>query len=212
MKRFATMTALVAAAALTAGQASAVEIAGPNAGFELGDLTGYTTFGESAEAIISIESVSPSEGSNNVKLERTAVSGPGALGLKLNVGAGTVTPGSEVTVSFDARGSAAAGGVHFAELFSEVFPSGTSKTEILSGGPLFPPSDTTWTPYSFTTTLGPDVSNGLTLQFVAVTGGDPGSAATLEVDNISIDGVPEPSSLALLGLGGLAALRRRRRA
>lgn len=212
MKRIATLTALTAFAALTAGQASALEIAGPNAGFELGNLTGYTTFGESAEAIITIETTSPHSGANNIKLERTALSGGGALGLKLNVGDGIVSGNDPVTVSFWARGSAAAGGVHFAELFSEVDPSGTSKTEILGNAPLFPASATTWQQYSFNTTLGPDVSNGLTLQFVAVTGADPGSTSTLEIDDISITAVPEPSSLALLGLGGLAAFRRRRRA
>jgi hypothetical protein len=90
-----------------------------------------------------------------------------------------------VTVSFDARGAGAAGGVAFAELFSEIDGGGTSATEILGGGPLaLDPDPEVWTSYSFTTVAGPDVSGGLTVQFGAVTGADPDSQMFLCVDNV----------------------------
>ena len=48
------------------------------------------------------------------------------------------TQGKQIDIQFDIRGQAGAGGVLFAEFFSEILPEGVSKAEILSGGPLFP--------------------------------------------------------------------------
>lgn len=207
MKRIATLTALAAAAALTAGQASAADVA-VNGSFETGDFTGWTDF-LSPDA--TIETASPQDGSFYVRIDNQNDSGVAAIMKGSNFGAGTLPNGAAVEVRFWARGSAGAGGVHFAELFTELSGGGTSKTEILGGAPLFPSSDTVWQEYVFNTTLGPDASGGVTLQFNAATGAVAGSFSTLEIDNVSVDVVPEPSSLALLGLGGLAAFRRRRR-
>jgi hypothetical protein len=86
-----------------------------------------------------------------------------------NLQAGNLTPGAVVTVSFDMRGTlSGAGGVVFAELFSELAGEGVSKAEILGNGPLEPTA--AWTTYSFTTTLGADVSGGVTLQLKASCG------------------------------------------
>jgi len=48
---------------------------------------------------------------------------------------------------------------------------------------------------------------GTSLEFFQVFSGDPG---TYTIDNFQIEVIPEPSSTLLLGLGGLALLRRRR--
>jgi len=191
-----------------AANAAALELA-VNGGFETGDTTSWTPFVDSPSTF-SAEGTSPHSGSFNGKIENV-VSGSAALVKQANVGVGIVTPMQDITINFWARGSAEAGGVHFAELFSELDGGGTSKSEILSGGPLFPPSDTVWTEYTFNTTLGSDVSGGVTLQFNAATGANIGSTATFEIDDVSISVVPEPASLALLGFAGLALVSRRRR-
>jgi hypothetical protein len=124
-----------------------------------------------------------------------------------NLGIGEVVAGQEVTVSFDAKGTQGVAGVVFAELFSELDGEGTSKSEILGGGPLGLTDQ--YQNFAFTTTLGPDVAGGISLQFNAATGAVSGSTAEVFFDNVSI--VPEPASAAaLMGLGGLAMLRRRK--
>jgi hypothetical protein len=94
-------------------------------------------------------------------------------------------------VQFDLNGSlAGAGGVVFAEMFSEISGGGTSKSEIITGAPLFPvgPNDWTagWVSYSFNLTLGPDVSGGVTLQLKADCGANPGCTVDVFFDNVSV--------------------------
>ncbi len=155
-----------------------------NGDFEFGDTGGWldlTAVGQDFQAV----NVSPKSGDWNGRLENP-IPGTAAITKQANIGFGIVTPGQSITVSFWARGDAEIGGVHFAELFSELGGGGTSKSEILGGAPLFPASATEWQFYSFTTTLGPDVSGGLTLQFGAVTGADPGNYSLLEIDDVSV--------------------------
>jgi hypothetical protein len=102
-----------------------------------------------------------------------------------NLEAGNLTPGAAVTVSFDMRGTlSGAGGVVFAEFFSELIGGGVSKAEIFSGGPLALTAD--WTKYTFNTTLGPDVSGGVTLQLKASCGPVEGCGVDVFFDNVSI--------------------------
>ena len=125
-----------------------------------------------------------------------------------NIGIGQVTAGQEVTITFSAKGSFAAGGVAFAEFFSELDGGGTSSAEILGGGPLAVTSE--WQTFTFTTFAGPDVSGGITLQLTATTGGAPGSTAVVFYDNVSVTIIPTPGAAATLGLAGLFCARRRR--
>ena len=109
-----------------------------------------------------------------------------------NLGIGTVMPNSSVTVSFDLFGSlAGVGGVVIAEFFSELSGGGTSKSEMLSGGPLLPvaPNDWTagWVSYSFTVTTGSDVSGGVTLQLKTDCGANPGCTTDVFFDNVSVE-------------------------
>jgi hypothetical protein len=194
--------------------AAAADIA-VNGGFETGDFTGWTQF--PGGGIQTITTDNPSEGTYAANLNvpvRTQSDPPVDNVLKnANLQAGNLTPGAPITVTWDMRGSLEGdGGVVFVELFSELTGGGTSKAELYTNGPIFPTAD--WQSFTWNTTLGPDVSGGVTLQLKASCGPVEGCGVDAYFDNVTISTavIPEPASLALLGMGGLAlvGLRRRR--
>lgn len=193
--------------ALTMSATAQLELT-TNGGFEAGDISDWVEFPTGGSSFFNVTGDSSSGAfAGNVFND---VDGSAYIVKQANLGIGQVSPGDTVTISFDAKGSGEAGGVHFAEFFSEIDGGGTSSSAILGGAPLFPLSDA-YTTYNFTTTAGADVSAGVTLQFVAATGANIGSTSTLFIDNVSVSIVPEPTTAALAGLGGLAMLGRRRR-
>ncbi|WP_405233125.1 carbohydrate binding domain-containing protein, partial [Lentisalinibacter salinarum] len=150
-----------------------------NGDFETGDLTGWETFANGGTITTTGDSSGGSFAANmNVTI-------PGNPTLKQsNLAAGDLTPGQQVTVSFDWKGTDANGGVVDVVLFSELSGGGVSQTDsILSGGG-FPADWTTVGP--LTITLGPDVSGGITLQFTAICGGAAGCVSDIYIDNVSI--------------------------
>lgn len=198
----------IAVTAMSAISAQAVVQLAVNGGFETGDTTGWSSFptGDSTFTVTSPGALSSFAG----LVTNPAGGGASSAVIKqANLGVGLLTPGESITISFDFKESSGAGGVIFAELFTEIAGGGVSKSEILGGAPLF--GSGSFSSRSFTTTLGPNVTGGVTLQFGVVTGADPGSFATGTFDNVSVTIVPEPSSIALLGLGSVALLARRRR-
>jgi len=181
------LAVVAAAVVLCAGAGSASAVV--NGGFETGDFTGWLQFpsGPGQQTI-----VTPGASGTYAACIDNTVATSGSVIKNANVGIGVVAPGSNVTISFDARGAGAIGGVAFAEFFSEISGGGVSASEILGGAPLALNADpNVWTSFSFTTTAGPDVSGGVTVQFGAITAAAGGSTSLLCVDNLSVivDGV-----------------------
>ena len=129
-----------------------------------------------------------------------------------NLGAGLLTPGQAVTVSFDWKGTNANGGVVDVVLFSELAAGGVSQTDNLLGGPA---SSTDWTNVTQTFNIGPDVSGGVTLQFTAICGAAAGCISDYSWDNVSVKAqvIPVPAAVWLFGSGllGLIGIARRKK-
>lgn len=209
-----TLASVALLACTGAAQAAYQDIA-VNGGFESGDFTGWATFpGPDGAASQTIVSEGASEGSFAARL--TEVNAAPNIIKQANLLPGAWTPGQQIDISFDIRGTAAAGGVFFAEVFTEIEGEGVSGAEILGGGPLFPNSDPdVWTSYSFSTTVGADPSGGMTLQFASICAPVNGCIADYFIDNVTIfadvetSPIPVPAAAwlfgsALLGLTGIA--------
>lgn len=207
--------ASVALLACTGAAQAAYQDIAVNGDFETGDLTGWALFpGSGGAAQQQVSSDNPSSGSFSGNLTEE---NPAANIIKqANLLPGAWTAGQQVDISFDIRGEAAAGGVFFAEFFSELTGGGVSSAVILGGGPLFPNSDPdVWTTYNYTAFVGADSSGGVTLQFNAACAPIGGCIADYYVDNVTIfadvevSEVPVPAAAwlfgsALLGLTGIA--------
>jgi hypothetical protein len=212
-KRF-TELALVAAMTMSAGAAQAIELV-DNGGFETGDFTGWVQESPQGNDFKAVTNVNPSSGIFSANLNCSAGAPCDSLLKSANKGIGTVTGGQSITVSFDYRGSQLDGGVIFAELFSEVDGGGVSKSELITGGPLFGAGDN-WQNFSITTTLGLDVSGGVTLLLKSGCGGAASCVSDAYFDNASmtVAAVPVPAAVWLFGSGllGLIGVARRKKA
>lgn len=169
-----------------------------NGGFETGDFADWEVAGNG----ITVINTNPSEGTFAANLNNTTLASSSSI-KSPNRGVGVICPGEQVTISFDYRGQAEAGGVFFVELFSE-FSGGGATNQILNGGAPFIPSDlNTWISYQVTTTVGSNVGGGVSLLFNAVTGGASGSFSNIFVDNVSMvigDGVSPDADASLSDL------------
>lgn len=150
-----------------------------NGDFETGDLSGWETSPNGGTITTTADSAAGAFAAN---LNITAAGNPTLKAA--NLGAGELTPGQQVTVSFDWKGSDANGGVVDIRLFSELSGGGVSATEIIREGAGFPADWTTIGPLTITT--GPDVSGGVTLQFTAICGAVAGCVSDVYIDNVSI--------------------------
>ncbi len=221
LKNVRTKLAVSIALSLSAGMAHAlVQDIAVNGGFETGDFSGWVQFpGSAGPAGQEVSTVNPSSGLYSGHL--TELNPAANIIKQANLLPGAWTPGQQIDISFDIRGSAAAGGVLFAELFSELSGGGTSASEILGGGPLFPNGDPdVWTTYNFTGFAGPDTSGGITLQFNAACAPIQGCNADYFIDNVTIfadvdvSAIPVPAAAWLFGSGllGLIGIARKKKA
>ncbi len=205
-----TISALAATAALFyAGTAHGVELV-DNGGFETGDFSGWEQFTNDGSQMIS--TFNPSTGTFSANLSITGPAPGNTLIKSANRGVGVVSAGDEVTITFDARGTVANGGVAFAEFFSELDGGGVSSAEILGGAPLALNSDPmVWTTFTYTAIAGADVSGGVTLQFAVICGAVTDCISDIYFDNVSMSAVPVPAAVWLFGsaLGMLGFARRR---
>lgn len=114
--------------------------------------------------------------------------------------ANTLTNGQTVEVTWDATQAHGDGD----ETYDMVIAGGAASTNGFGANDAFG----TWNNESFSF-LVTDATQAITLEFgMTRTASD---TADLVIDNISVNAVPEPSSTALLGLGGLALILRRRK-
>ena len=198
-------TLMISALAGVAGVAGAQELA-INGDFETGDVSGWQSFPTPTSTFgVTSDAFAGSFAGQIVNNDPAS----GAVVKQNNLGQGLVGEGDTIEISFYAKGGGEAGGVAFAEFFTEIDPDGTSTSQLLGGAPLGLTSD--WQRFDFSVVIGPeDVSGGITLQFAAVTGADSGSSIELFIDNVSVNRIPTPSAFAAFGAAGLAATRRRR--
>jgi len=156
-----------------------------NGDFETGDTTGWQEFPNGG--IIMVTGPGSDVGGPASAFAGNLDASGQAIGVTLkqaNLAAGGLTPGQQVTVSFDWKGSDAIGGVVDVRLLSELSGGGVSQEDIILGGAGFPSNWTALGPVNIT--IGPDVSGGITLQFTAICGGDPGCVSSIDIDNVSV--------------------------
>ena len=220
MKRFPTMTAFAAAAALTAGTASAELL--QNTGFEAGTGSDADVWNEivgGPNGSVGRSTAMPDTGTYSAEISfDNTVTGPGgAYFIEQNLGANTVNSLVNHNFSFRAKVEQTVYEGHnifyqLQWLDQDGSNGGGFKGQL--DGSLVGLASTSYQTFSFTDIDVPDDADSFLVRFQVSAGAVQGSNVfnTLYVDNVSLTEVPEPSSLALLGLGGLAALRRRRRA
>lgn len=214
MKRIATSAALTVFMALSAGTASAVTAnAFGNGGFEA--TTGATADGWLPAASGYSISNDAFSGSNALELASPQLNAAVALQNSVaNGGQPDLIAGEIASFSFYSKGFAGTTGN---VLYSLRFLDSVGNI-LYSTGNVFFQGDinpNTWTQITAPDVVIPVGANAAFVEFSQAIGpvnGDDLLAGSVLIDNVTLATVPEPGSLALLGIGGLAALRRRRSA
>ena len=136
---------------------------------------------------VSVSNANNNGGTYSARLQADASAGTSFPILKIErVGTGSVTGGESVTISFDVIDvdTTGAGKTFVAEFFSERAdpPGGATNEIILDGYDL----TASWQTRVFTTNLGADATNGVSLLFKADCGGNTSCTMDVFIDNVSI--------------------------
>ncbi|MEM8684367.1 MAG: family 16 glycosylhydrolase [Pseudomonadota bacterium] len=155
-----------------------------NGDFETGDFTGWSQ--AVGSGVQSISTDTPADG-GTWSASLSANTNPGDGGTteikQANLGAGTLSVGDVVTVSFDVKGTFGTGGQLNVLSFTEFGGGGAdlSDNRIISGGV------DDWTTQTFDVTLsGTDASGGFSLALNPVCGAVAGCVSNVLIDNVSI--------------------------
>lgn len=150
-----------------------------NGDFETGNLDGWAVYKNGG--IIEADNTQSNGGDWSAKIVASSPNGLNPTLKQERKGAGTVAVGDIVQIKFDYMGSAAGGGIYSIQSFVEA-ENGVNQTEVFSVTPT-----ATWQTFTATYTVNAgDVSGGITMEFTAICGGDPGCSSTLILDNVSV--------------------------
>jgi len=211
MNRTAKMVGSIACAVALgyfAAQASGANLI-TNPGFETGDLTGWTVLGASGAGAVTVtaDNGPSAPGSYSAFMTNGAVAAN--LALQQSTPLGSAIPGQTVDYSFDLKVSSSLnGGVCFIHIWDINSTGGVIDQPPGLLGPYF---NSTWATDSGSFTAAPNTDH-FEIEFDCTTGAASGSFEAMHVDNVSLSQIPEPSTLALVGLGlfsALFAIRRR---
>ena len=163
----------------------------PDGGFEAAGTAGLQPpwFAFENGGTVSVSDVNSNGGTYAARLQADASSGVASFPiLKVErLGAGTFAGGEPVTITFDVIDvdTAGVGKVFVAEFFTErADPPGGATNEVILGGYGLTGS---WQTLTFSTNLGADAANGVSLLFKADCGANTACTMDVFIDNVSIE-------------------------
>src|SRR5208282_1618934 len=203
ISKFVGGTMAAAALVLVAGQVSAANLV-QNPGFETGDTTDWSVLGASdGSAYVNVQT--PDNGPsapgtydaymyNVIPAANLALQQSTALG---DANAGTVTYSLDLKVD-----SSLVGGVVFIHFWDINSTGGVIDQGPGLKGPYF---NSSWQTYTGSWVAPANVDH-FEVEIDCTTGAGAGSTEAIEVDNVSLTQVPEPTTLTLVGLGMVGAV------
>ena len=191
-----------------------------NPGFELGsgtDAADWTEFQSPPHGTTTRSSATPRTGSSHMYMQVDNLNntpGGAALFAEQNQTVGSIDNSLNYNLSLYAKSDS----LDFTgvDMFYQILwldqdgsdgggVKGESLVQLIPGG-----INTSYQQFGLSNIDVPDGTDSFLLRFQLSAGAVPGIQQGLSVDDVSLEAIPEPSSLGLVALGGLLAFRRRR--